>query len=354
MTVQDVYISNDSEARKLNEREKYILRTIIQLYILKAAPIGSRHLAKYLERELKLSPATIRNVMADLEEKDFISHPHTSAGRVPTDKGYRFYVDSIPTGDDLSEPDLLTLKNELSVSSNETVLKDASRLLGMLSRYLGIVKIPHLSDLIVQKIELISLSSNKLLVVIALASNIVRTVTLEAEFEIDYKYLEDISSYINEKISNKPLKYLKDNFPTMLNDMDIRNYPLVRLFVNSIDKIFDTRNVGDRIHIAGAPNLLNNPEFDDLGKAKGIIELIENEDIIIHLLDQYEYTEGGIKVIIGKEMQNELLEDYSLIVSSYNIGSASGSIGLIGPKRMQYSKMISLVDHVADYISHHS
>ncbi|MFA6571044.1 MAG: heat-inducible transcriptional repressor HrcA [Bacteroidota bacterium] len=350
MANKNVFISPSSSDRELTEREKHILQAIIHLYILQASPIGSRILAKYLEKDLKLSPASIRNVMSDLEEMEFISHPHTSAGRVPTDKGYRFYVDSMNPFEDLSESELIQVKQELLVSPNETVLRDASKVLGMLSHYLGIVKIPHLTDLVVEKIELISLSSTRLLVVIALASNIVRTVTLEAEFEYNSHKLEEISGFINERVGGKQLKYLRENFPQMLSGSNISSMPLVRLFINSIDKIFNYPNIGDRIHIAGAPNLLNNPEFDDLKKVKGIIELLENEDVIVHLLDQYDDSGESLKVLIGKEMGNELFDDYSLIVSKYRIGSASGSIGLIGPKRMQYSRMMSLVYNVAKII----
>ncbi|TAL67069.1 MAG: heat-inducible transcription repressor HrcA [Bacteroidetes bacterium] len=345
-----VLISDDSFNRELTSRERDILRSIIHLYILKAVPIGSRHLAKYLEREMKLSPATVRNVMSDLEEMQFISHPHTSAGRIPTDKGYRFYVDSLMDIEKLSGRDILTLKKNLSTSASESVLKDASRLLGMISRYLGIVEIPHLTELIVLKIELIALSSNKILVVLALDSNIVRTVTLESDIHIDLKHLDEITSYINEKISGKTLKFIRDNFFEMVSELGNTDTPLVRLFLGSIDKIFESQSTTDRLHIAGTQNLLKNPEFEDLDKVRGVIELVENEEIIVHLLDKYEET-NGVKVLIGKEIHTEPLNDYSMIVTNYRIGSASGAIGLIGPKRMHYSRMISLVQYVSELIS---
>ncbi|MBI5326543.1 MAG: heat-inducible transcription repressor HrcA [Ignavibacteriae bacterium] len=345
-----VIISDDSFERELTSREKDILRSIIHLYILKASPIGSRHLAKYLEKEMKLSPATIRNVMSDLEDMDYISHPHTSAGRIPTDKGYRFYVDSLMNIEKLSGRDILTLKKNLSAGSSDTVLKDASKLLGMISRYLGIVEIPHLTELIVLKIELIALSTNKILVVLALDSNIVRTVTLESELHIELKHLDEITVYINERISGRTLKYIRDNFFEMVSDIGHIDTPLIRLFIGSIDKIFESQSTTERIHIAGTQNLLKNPEFEDLDKVRGVIELVENEEIIVHLLDKYEDT-NGIKVLIGNEIHTEPLKDYSMIVTNYKIGSASGAIGLIGPKRMNYSKMISLVKYVSELIS---
>lgn len=349
--IPSVYIQKKQEQRELSDREKDILRTLIHLYLLNAAPVGSRILSKFLEYELKLSPATIRNIMSDLEEMNYISHPHTSAGRIPTDKGYRFYVDTLMQTESLTEKEINVVKDSLAAVQDVSVLRDASKLLGMLSKYLGIVELPHLSDFNVQKFELISLSSTKLLIVIALDSDIVRTVTLEAVFEVDYRQLDEIAKYINERITGKPLKFIKENFKNIISDFSPEESPLIRLFVESVDKLFTQQKQSDRIHIAGTQNLLNYPEFEDLSRIRGVIELIENEDIIIHLLDKYEPYEGDTKILIGKELQHELLEDYSLIVTNYQFGSALGSIGLIGPKRMNYSRMISIVQNVSAILS---
>ncbi len=333
------------EYDELNERERQILKRIIQLYILNATPVGSRVLAKYLSDNIKLSPATLRNVMADLEELEYISHPHTSAGRVPTDKGYRFYVDSLRQLEDLTENEISTVADQLEKTSSDEVLKQATGLLGQLSRYLGIVKLPQVPDLIVEKIELISISSTRVLVVIALNSNIVRTVTLEAEIDIDLKYIQEISAYINEKIAGNPLKYLRDNFQDMINDFEKKDTPLIRLFSNSLEKIFSA-NTRDDIIIAGTQNLLEYPEFDQPDKMRGVIELVENREMIIHLLEK-NVDKDGIRVLIGGELDSGLLKDYSLISTSYTIGGATGTIGLIGPKRMNYPKMITIVEAVS-------
>ncbi len=335
----------------LNARQREVLRAIVYLYILNASPVGSRTLSKFLSSTLHLSAATIRNVMADLEEFEYINHPHTSAGRIPTDKGYRFYVDNISELAELTDQEVRAVKNSLSSGTSDKVLKDASKVLGLLSKYLGVVQIPHLLDLIVHRIELISVSSNRLLVVIALDSNIVRTVTLEAGFEFDRKYIKEISSYINEKVSGKRLRYLRENFEELIGDFDNKDTPLVRLFVDSLDKIFHYQGNQDRILTAGTQNLLEYPEFEDLGRVKGVIELIENEDIIIHLLEKHDESKGGIKVLIGKELETNLLDDYSIVMTNYRIGSAQGTIGLIGPKRMNYPKMISIVANVSQMLS---
>lgn len=334
----------------LTDRERLILQAIVQLYILKAAPIGSRHLSKILEQELKLSAATIRNVMADLEEMQLISHPHTSAGRIPTDKGYRFYVDSLMTNDRLTAIEAKAVRDSLPQGSAETMLKDASKVLGMISRYLGIVEFPHIKELIIEKIELIPLSSERLLVVVALDSNIVRTVTIEARFALDMRALEALSALINDRISGRSLSFVRENFGAMFVDTDLAQNPLVRVFVDSVDRLFESSSVSERLHLAGGHNLLEYPEFEEKRSAKGVIELIENDEMIIHILDRMEGS-SDVKVLIGSEINNELLNDYSLVVTNYFIGSAKGSIGLIGPKRMNYSKMFSLVQYVSSIIS---
>lgn len=343
-------IWHSANDRQLNDREQEILARIVQLYVLKATPIGSRALAKFIENDMKLSPATLRNVMADLEELEYISHPHTSAGRVPTDKGYRFYVDSIKGFTSIPDYDFNQVKQNISGQDSESIYKDVSKVLGMLSKFIGLVKIPGIIDCSVQKIEIIPLSSTRIVVLIALDSNVVKTISLEANVDIDINLLGEVTRFLNDRISGRPLNFVRENFTEMIKEFDKKDTPIVRLFIDSLDKMFEQRSNYDRIVMAGTQNLLEYPEFEDVEKVRSVIELIENEDMIIHLLDQVEEP-NGIKVLIGRELQNDILNDYSLVLTSYQMGSASGSIGLIGPKRMNYPRMISLVKAVADLLS---
>lgn len=339
------YFKND-----LTDRERLILRKIVHLYILKAIPIGSRFLAKYLKDDLQLSAATIRNVMADLEELSYISHPHTSAGRIPTDKGYRFYVDSLKEIENISTFDLATVQEKLTNEDTNLALKEASKMLGLLSRYLGVVRFPHLKDMIVQKIELVSITSNRILVVIALESNIIRTVTLEAEFDVEMNYIDEIRTYVNDKVAGKRLGFLQENFKDMISEFELKDTPFVQLFVDSVDKIFEKHKEESRVIVSGTQNLLEYPEFENVNKMKGVIEMIENEDIIIHLFDSFSIS-SDLNVMIGSEMDNQLFDDYAFVNASYKIGAATGSIGLIGPKRMDYPKMISIVQTMSKALS---
>jgi len=339
----------------LSERERDILLSIINLYIMKATPVGSRPLSKYLEGRLHLSPASLRNIMADLEDLELITHPHTSAGRIPTDKGYRFYVNALKKLDELSNEEINKVKSNIDAikTEPELVLKEASKILGSLSRYLAIVRIPQLINLVVQKLELVQLSSTRLLLVLALDSNIIKTVTIEADISTDLLKLTQISSYINEKISGRTLKYVKENFGALMQDLSSEEFPLIRLFMDSADKIFELRSERDQIITSGTQHLLQYPEFEDLTNVRGVIELIEDEEIIIHLLENFEPNEnlGKVSVKIGSEIGNSTLENYSILTSSYKIGSAEGYIGLIGPKRMNYAKMLAIVNRVASTIS---
>ena len=332
----------------LTTREQDILRSIVNFYVLKAVPVGSRKLSKYLEGKQSLSPATLRNIMSDLEESGLIDHPHTSAGRIPTDKGYRYYVDSLMETARLSNQEIKKVLELTKHDESDEALKHATKVLGALSNYLSIVRIPQIIDLKIIKIEIISVSSDRLLIVLALDSNIVRTATLELNFQIEEKYLESIRSYLNDRITGKSLKFVRENFSEIIKDMDSSNSPLIRLFLDSTDKIFKERSEDEKIITSGANNLLQYPEFEDIEKVKTVIELVENQDMVVHLLDKLDV---GSKVLIGSETGSELLEDYSIVLSKYKIGNTTGSIGLIGPKRMNYAKMMALVNQFTEIIS---
>ncbi|MCO6465536.1 MAG: heat-inducible transcription repressor HrcA [Bradyrhizobiaceae bacterium] len=332
---------------ELNDRERTILKAVVQLFILNAAPVGSRNLSKYLEAELNLSSATIRNVMADLESWGYISHPHTSAGRTPTDLGYRVYVDSLMQLESLSRSEN-KIVGDLALRPRETLLRDTSKILGSLSKAIAVVRVPRFTDIIVTKIELFQLSSERILVVIALASDIVHTITLETTSPIDLSSLDQISSLINERLSGKPLRQIGEIFADM-HESSTSDRSVLRLFVEHAERLSSSDELAD-IHVSGAQQLLAHPEFESPERLRSVIELLENEDIIIHVVDAMPES-TGVSVRIGNELRNEQLADYSMVSTTYRVGSASGSISLIGPKRMNYSRIMSLVQTVGDVLS---
>jgi heat-inducible transcriptional repressor len=332
----------------LSDRERTILRAVVQLFILNASPVGSRILSRHLEHDLKLSPATIRNVMADLEDWGFISHPHTSAGRMPTDKGYRVYVDSLMQLEELSAPES-KLVDELALRPRETILRDASRILGSLAKALAVVSVPRFAEIIVRKVELFPLSSERLLVVVALESDLVRTITLETGTLPEGGSLDQVASHINERLSGKPIRRITDVFPELNVAHESREPSLLRLFVEHMERLTLSEETTD-IHMAGAQQLLQHPEFGNPEGMRSVIELMDNEDVIVHLVDAVPDS-TDVSVRIGNELQNEQFSEYSMIATTYRVGSASGSIALIGPKRMQYSKLMALVHTVGHVLS---
>jgi heat-inducible transcriptional repressor len=341
-------MSNNLVNNELNTREQDILRSIVNFYILKAVPVGSRKLSKFLEGSLELSAATIRNIMADLEELEYIDHPHTSAGRIPTDKGYRFYVDSLAELQMLTNEEISFVQKLSEKEIDDKILKEAGNILAMLSQSIGFVRIPNLRNLIVKKVQLISLSSTRVLVVLALDSNVIRHVTLEAEIEIIEKDLNKISSYLDDKISGRKLSFIQENFAELIENIEDNDAPLIRLFVESVDKIFHPEKE-ERIITTGTQNLLKYPEFEDLSKVRSVIELFENKDLVIHLLESASDLDST-QVLIGSESGTEQFNDYSVVLSNYKFGSAEGTIGLIGPKRMNYAKMMTLVNKVSSIL----
>ncbi|MGQ9819897.1 MAG: heat-inducible transcriptional repressor HrcA [Candidatus Kapaibacteriales bacterium] len=345
-----------SKANKitLDKRAQIIFKAIIHLYISTAQPISSRLVAKYLYSQLQLSPATIRNVMAELEEFDLISHPHTSSGRIPTDLGYRYYVDSLIQYRKPSEREINIFKTEfekIESKNFEDILTTASKVLGLLSKYLSIVVIPEILNITIEKIDIISLPSNRLLFVIALESNIIRTLTIEVKEEIDESQLQEVVSLVNERISGKSLYFVYKNFTSMISDHNLKETPIIKLFITMFDKLFINLNDEKRAKFSGTRYLLRYPEFSEPEFIKNIFQIIDDADIIVKILKSKAKDNHNITVLIGSETQTQLLENYSLIATRYFSSNSSGIIGLLGPKRMNYQRVINLVDYTSKFLS---
>lgn len=338
--------------QELSEREKSILKHIIQQFILTAAPVGSRNIAK--KYEIGLSPATVRNIMSDLEDAGYVNHPHTSAGRVPTDKGYRFYVDSLIEIQDIknSEKDYIREKLEESIEADE-LLKVTSLLLSKITKQLACVTYPKLESGILEKIQIVSLSSTRLLVVISIKSGFVKTITLELSSEIETSKLESVQNLLNERLSGLSLKEIRTTFNERLHDLiEDDKTSVVRLFYDSVDKIFKDVWEKDNLLISGAKNVIRQPEFEDPERFQSIIELIEDRDIIVHILEKSgDIIPDHVFVSIGSENEEQKLNDYSFITKEYKYGETNGTVGIIGPKRMEYSKIIAIIDYMSKMLS---
>jgi heat-inducible transcriptional repressor len=334
----------------LSDRERTILRSIIFSFIQTATPIGSRYIAKH--HEIGLSPATVRNVMSDLEYLGYIGHPHTSSGRVPTDKGYRFYVDSLMEFEQLSQEDQSTIQTQLQTGADpENLFRMTSKLIGAISHQLGVVSAPRLNTGVLDKLELVPLTGTRILVVISIRSGLVKTITMEVSTEIPRAKLDDVARLLNERLAGLALTEIRSTLYDRMQDMRNEDTGLIRLFIDSVDTLFDEQRNIEKLHIGGTAGILSQPEFEHADHYRSIIELLENEDMIVHVLEKTEKKDGTIAVKIGDENDMKQLKEYSIVTSSYKVGDSTGSVGIIGTKRMNYSKMIPLVDYVAKTIS---
>jgi heat-inducible transcriptional repressor len=340
------------EPEELNQREKAILRSIVQQFILTATPVGSRNITK--KYDIGFSPATVRNVMSDLEDSGFINHPHTSAGRVPTDKGYRYYVDSLMDIEKLNTKEKELIENGIRSITDEAddLVKITSRLLSSITRQIACVTYPNLESGLLEKIQIINLTSTRILAVISIMSGLVKTITMELETELKESQLESVQSLLNEKLSGLSLEEIRKTFKERFSDADEDQKPIIRLFVDSVDKLFKDDFKSDRLIVTGAKNIIQQPEFENPENFQSIIELIEDKDVIIHIMEKSsESKKEEVYISIGSENFEKKLKEYSFVSKEYKFGETSGTLGIIGPKRMEYSRIVAIVDYLAKVLS---
>ncbi|MFQ6032765.1 MAG: heat-inducible transcriptional repressor HrcA [Candidatus Zixiibacteriota bacterium] len=333
----------------LTQREKAVLQSLIDYYIATARPVGSRLIAnKY---KLGISPATIRNTMQDLEEIGLITHPHTSAGRLPTDKGYRVYVDTLLEPEELTCSEEEQIKSEILVdyAAVEDLLEQTSRVLALISNQLGVTIAPRFDQGILTHINLIPVAEKKILVVLAVKHGLVRTVLLEAESNLKTETLEKTASILNERLCGLSLGEIKDSMEQRLKEASTADPKLIRLFLESSENLLNFSET-EQVHLGGTTNIVDQPEFKDREKLRSLIELIEEKRLLAELISAKGIKEG-ITITIGKEIERGEMQSCSLVTSSYKAGKVSGTIGVIGPTRMRYAKLVSLVDYTAKLLS---
>ena len=329
----------------LDERKKKILRAVVYNYITTAMPVGSRTIAK--KYRLGLSPATIRNCMADLEELGYLTHPYTSAGRIPTDKGYRFYVDTLMERKDLSLEEKTRIEKEYShrVNRIDQIMEEASQALSLLSHYTGLVLAPNLEKSIFHHLELVLLENGRILSILITGSGLVKNKIIEIEEILPEERLEEILNLINDRLSNLPLKRIKEFISDQLK---IKTYS-IKIW-ELMNQIF-TWDGAEELYLRGRINILEQPEFKDLARTKSIFQALEEKRLLAEVLSRATPTEG-VRVLIGKETKCKKIKDLSLVTSTYKInGRPVGILGVIGPRRMEYSKVVSLVDFMAKMVS---
>ncbi len=337
-------------SRELTQREQTILEAVIHEYIQNAHPVGSRQLAK--RYNLNVSPATVRNAMADLEDLGYLTHPHTSAGRIPTDKGYRYYVDRLMELTKLSgeERQMLSIYIDPNAQDIENILQRMSQALGRLSDELGIVFAPQFYQGILEKIELVELSSDKLLVVVQIRTGLVKTVLIEVRNSVPRNRLQHISQILNERLAGLSLREVKETIDKRFQDIEEGQDELVQLIVDNADNVF---SFVDRpnIHISGTRNIIRQPELQDPEKITKFLELVEENKLVNSLFTEFIDDDENLLITIGSENKFQEAADYSIVASSYSYGNLRGTLAVMGPTRMYYNRVASLVRVAADAIT---
>jgi len=333
----------------LSDREKQILKILIDHYIGTAEPVGSQTLSK--NYNLGLSPASIRNILKDLEDKGLLTHPHTSAGRMPTNQGYRNYVDYLLTPENLSETEQGIISGKLKgeYSAIDVILDQTSRILSSLSNQLGLTLAPKFESAILTRLELIPVAEKKLLVVLVVKSGLVRSIILEVDLNLPDMAINETVQVLNERLCGLSLGEIRATIDQRIKDTHYGDPRLIRLFVEGANEIWDMPSL-EELHYAGASNLFSQPEFQNPKDAAEMAALIEDKTLIKEMLDHTGITEG-ITITIGQSKIAGKGEQLSLLTSGYTMGGVKGVIGVIGPTRMNYSKLVSLVDYTAKMLS---
>jgi len=341
--VAEVGVSN---SQVLNGRSLQLLKTLVERYINDGQPVGSRALSK--DSDLNLSPATIRNVMADLEDLGLVHSPHTSAGRVPTVSGYRLFVDSLLTVKPLESKDLTRLHQGLSLSEDSgDAIGVASRLLSELTQMAGVVTLPKREQVCLRHIEFLSLSHTRVLVIFVTDEQEVHNKIIHTSKLFSPAELQQAANYLNSIYSGRSLDAVRKAVVKELQEAQERMNQGMLDAVKMAQLAFDQNNKKDDYVLTGETNLMGFSELSDMDRLKNLFEAFSQKQGVIHLLDQCMKADG-VQIFIGEESGYRAFDHCSLVTSSYSVSDeVVGVLGVIGPTRMAYEKIIPFVDVTA-------
>jgi heat-inducible transcriptional repressor len=349
--VLKAFEENDGMEIELSNRAKAVLFTIITDFIRTGDPVGSRTISK--RGALDVSPATIRNIMADLEEIGLLVQPHTSAGRVPTERAYRFYVDSLVKVSDLTLDEERMIEKNLNPPTRELkdVVRETSRVLSEMSRCVSMVSTPGFSETRFKYIDFVKLSENRILAILVSKTGMIFNKLIPVEDEFNQEKLAWMSRYLNDVLSDLTLKEVRRK---IIHEMQSEKNLYDNILIHALRmsrNVFETEIGDDELFIEGSTYIFDYPEFTDITRMKEIFKTFENKSNLIKLLDKVTRAEG-VKVYIGSETKIQTMRGCTLVASPYRKeGNILGSIGVIGPTRIDYAKVIPIVDFTAHLIT---
>lgn len=338
------------------DRKRKLLQAVIHEYIKTGKPVGSAHLAS--SYKLDLSPATLRNIMAELEEEEFLSHPHTSAGRVPTDKAYRFYVDTIMEVQRLAQMEEERLRKDYDARLREIggLMLSTSRTLSVLSKYSGFVWTPGLDKSRLQHVELIPLDPRRVLAILVSDSGMVKHRQVAFDTPVPPAFLNDLKALLNEELCGHPFSEARDTFLEHVESITRRQLDLMEVAKRLAKDAFALGGEEGDLYMEGAGSLLSLPDFQNQEDIRSLVHLLDGKnhlgDLLAKQMDDPAGTAKGVTVRIGSENKNPELQNLSLVSSSYTVnGRQVGVLGILGPRRMEYSRMVAVVDAVSRLVS---
>lgn len=327
----------------LDKRKKEILQAVIDEYINTAEPVSSGALVK--KYGLDYSSATVRNELAELENNGYLDKPHTSAGRVPSEKGYRFYVDELIKDDDISLEEIKYIQNKLSTKVNEIedLTKIATTTLSEITHYTTVAIGPKTNMQIIEEIKFVLLGSRMLMVVIITDSGLVKETIIKYDKDITQSQVETLNNLFNSKLKGKPLSKIDKPMEEYILAEITYSIDVIKPIIEQINKVIEDEN---NIYLQGANKAFDLPEFKSLDIAKNFINVLDTKELVLDMLDSG--MAKDINVYIGDENDNEQLKDFSIVTFKHSVGDKDlGTIGIIGPKRMDYSKVISVMKYIS-------
>lgn len=337
---------------QLNPREEQVLDAVVHLYITTAEPVGARVVVKRFHMEI--SPATVRNVMADLEDMGLLTQPHTSAGRVPTTLGYRYYVHKLSKIQELSLAERRRLEKEYftRLSGVDDVLRQASHLLALASHHAGLAEVPGDDTSVLRRLELVPLGDRRVAVLMVDSFGRARSVSLELSNPMNLDLMQRLSMFLNEQLNGQPVSRLTDVLRERVKSYLEEQRQLAQQAMALLSGLPPPST--DRLYLEGMPNLMNQPEFHSVDNARTVLNLVEERDRLLEVLRRAARNEpdlGALVLIGSEELGDTALDSISLVASPYRVHSKLvGVIGVLGPRRMPYSRLMSLVNATADMV----
>lgn len=335
------------ENAAIGDRAQHLLKVLVERYIRDGQPVGSRTLAR--DAGLDLSPATIRNVLADLDDLGLVTSPHTSAGRIPTAQGYRMFVDTMLTIQPLGQEEVQRLKAQLdSEEPTERLLVTASSLLSGITRLAGVVMVPRREQATLRQVEFLSLSSNRVLVIMVVNEREVQNKIIHTARNYSASELQQAANYLNAAFAGRRPQQVREDLIREMHASRADMNSIMQTVIEVADQVFAAESPAvDDFVLAGQTNLMSYTEMADMDKLRQLFEAFNRKRDILQLLDQ-SLTAESMQIFIGEEAGREVLESCSVVTSPYSVGGqVVGVLGVIGPTRMAYNRVIPIVDVTA-------